>query len=161
LNEMHAEHRSLDVLAQAASGLQQAGRYEEAIRWARQALERDGANIGALLTLAESLHKLADGETRWDRDKVREAIKCFRQVQRQQPEALVLANNIAWLELKALGLPDDAYDSAAPMRAVPSMDRFPPAFLETLGAIELERQRYEEARNYLERAIKAGEPQAS
>jgi tetratricopeptide (TPR) repeat protein len=158
LTDMHAEQRSLDVLVEAAMGLQQAGRYEDAIRWAKQALERDEFNSKAMNTMAECLEKLAEvGESGWDRDKVHEAIKYFRRVQRQHPKLLFLANNIAWLELKALGRPDDAYVSAAPLRTAENIATFRPEFFETLGAIEVKGGRYDEGRKLLEKAIATGD----
>jgi tetratricopeptide (TPR) repeat protein len=158
LSEMKAEQRSLDVLVEAARGLQLAARYEDAIRWARQALDRDEFNTGAMNIMADSLAKLAEnGETGWHRDTAHEAIKYYRRVQQQRPKDLVLANNIAWLEVKALGLPNDAEQSAAPLREVQDTSAFPPGFLETLGVIEVERGRCDEGRKYLERAAASGE----
>jgi tetratricopeptide (TPR) repeat protein len=172
-----AKEGPLEVLIEAAIGLQQAKRFEKAADLARQALERDNTHPIATMTLAECLAKLAeDGETRWDREKVHEAIKHFRHVQQRHPKALLPANNIAWLELKALGQPNDAYESAAPLRASQKTDTFPPAFLETLGAIEVEKGRdeeekhgasdmaqrhYEEGRKYLQMAVDSGEAKAS
>src|SRR5205814_1307456 len=145
--DMHAEQRSLDVLVEAARGLQQAERYEDAIRWARQALDRDEYNTIAMTTIAECLARLAElGEPGWEGEKAHEAIKYFRRVQQQRPRSLLVANNIAWLELKALGLPDDAYRSAAPLRAAENKNDFPPGFFETLGVIEVEKGRYDEGR---------------
>ena len=161
LTDMHAEQRSLDVLVEAAMGLQQAGRYDDAIRWARQALERDEFNSKAMNTMAECLEKLAEvGESGWDREKAHEAIKYFRRVQRQHPKLLFLANNIAWLELKALGNADDAYASAEPLRKAENMAAFRPEFFETLGAIEIAKDRYEEGRKLLEKAIATGDKES-
>jgi tetratricopeptide (TPR) repeat protein len=161
-NEMLAGQHSIDVLVEAAKGLYQAGRYEEAARWARDALGRDNTNTVATLTLAECLAKLSEvGETDWDRDKVHEAIRNFRHVQQQHPKALLPANNIAWLELKALGQSDNAYESAAPLRAAEDKTAFPASFFETLGVIEVAKERYDEGRQLLERAVASGEPKAS
>lgn len=160
LQDMHAEQRSVEVLAEVAKGFQHARRYEDAIRWARRALDREEYHSSAMNTLGECYAKLADkGESGWDRENALEAIRYFRRVQRQQPKLLFLANNIAWLELKALGNADDAYQSAAPLRASESMDKFPAGFFETLGLIEVMREHpnYEEGRKLLERAIAGGE----
>jgi tetratricopeptide (TPR) repeat protein len=115
-----------------------------------------------MLILADSLARLAQvGETGWDRDKAHEAIKLFRQVQQRQPTALLPANNIAWLEVKALGQADDAFESAAPLRAKEKIDSFPPDFFETLGVIEVARSNFDEGRKYLERAVAGPGPKAS
>jgi tetratricopeptide (TPR) repeat protein len=162
LSEVQADKRPLEVLLEAARGLQSAGRHEEASRWAKHALDRDPGHAPALVIRADSLRELAElDDGGWDRDKVREAIRHYQAVLNQQPDNLVVANNVVWLELKALGRPDEALKSSAPLSAARGQSSFPAEFMDTLGAVYVAVGRYEDARKLLVQAIGAVGPRAS
>jgi tetratricopeptide (TPR) repeat protein len=58
-----------------------------------------------------------------------------------------------WLELKALDLPSQAYESAAKLRAIQSQVGTPAEYLETLGAVYIGVQKYDQAVKVLVDAI--------
>lgn len=159
LEQVAAENRPTDVLLKAAKGFAESGRLEEAVRWAKIALERDTTNAAALLIVADSLRMLAETGVRgWDRDKVREALRAYRAVNRQQADNLTVVNNIVWLELKALELPQQAFESAAPLRAVQDRVGLPADFMETLGALYISTGQYDDARRMLNEALRTAGP---
>jgi tetratricopeptide (TPR) repeat protein len=162
LEQVKAETRPGPVLLEAARAMQATGRLEDAVRWAKQVLDREPNHADALCVVADCTRQLAEkGDRGWDGDRVREALQAYRTVQRQQPNRLDTANNIAWLELKALGRPRDAFESAAPLRAVEDQVGTPADFLETLGAIYLALGRPEDARRMLEQAVATAGPRPS
>jgi tetratricopeptide (TPR) repeat protein len=135
---------------------------EEAVRWAKIVLERDTTNARALLIVGDGMRVLAEkGARGWDLDKARESLSAYRAVQRQEPANLIVINNIVWLELKALDLPQVAYASAEPLRSVQSRVELPAAIMETLGAVYVAVGRYEPAKKILYEAIKTAGPTAS
>jgi tetratricopeptide (TPR) repeat protein len=153
LESMAAKDSPPSVLLQAARGLQAAQRPAETVRWATRVLDRDPLNVDALRMVADNTRILAESPTGWDRDRARDALRSYRAVLRQQPDNLAVVNDIVWLELKALNLPRDAYDSAAPLRAVQSQTRIPAEFLETLGAVYIAVGDYDQAVTVLRNAI--------
>lgn len=161
LSEMHADQRPPEVLLEAAKGLHQADRHEDAVRWVEQVLKRDPNNVAALLIHADCLRVLAEvGDRDWDRDKVRGAIRSYRAILTLQKNVSVV-NNIVWLELKALNNPKEAYEDAAPLRAVQNDEYMSAEFLETLGAVSIANGQYEEGRKMLLRAVSTGGPRSS
>jgi tetratricopeptide (TPR) repeat protein len=159
LKEVAAENRPIEVLLKAARGFAEVGRHEDAARWARIVLERDQTYAPALLILADSLRVQAEiGVRGWDHDKVRESLRAYRAVLRQQDDNLTVVNNIAWLELKALDLPKQAFESALPLRAVQDRVGLPADFMETLGAVYIGVGRFEDARRMLNEAIRTAGP---
>jgi tetratricopeptide (TPR) repeat protein len=152
----------VEVLLQAAKGLQEARRYEDAVRWAKRVLEKDTLNVDALWVAGDGQRVLAEtGDRGWDLDRVRESLRYYRAVQRQRPKDLAVVNNIAWLELKALGLTREAFESAEPLRAVQHEVGIPADFLETLGAVYLGVGQYDQARQMLQQAIATAGPRPS
>ncbi len=162
LERVAAADCPVDVLLKAAEGLQAAGRHADAVRWARRVTDKDKLNVKALLIQADSTRILADkGEQGWDRDLVREALRAYKAVERQQPDDLKVVNNIAWLELKALGLPREAYASAARLRAAQNQVGLPAEFHETLGAVYLGVGQYDAAVQMLRQAVATAGPRPS
>jgi tetratricopeptide (TPR) repeat protein len=162
LEQVKTDNRPGPVLLEAARAMQATGRLEDAIRWAKQVLDREPNHADALCVVADCTRQLAEkGDRGWDGDRVREALRAYRAVLQQQPNRLAIANNIAWLELKALGRPRDAFESAAPLRAVEDQVGTPADFLETLGAIYLAMGRPEDARRMLEQAVATAGPRPS
>lgn len=159
LQQVATDNRPTDVLLKAAKGFADSGRLDDAVRWAKFALERDTTNATALLIVADCLRMLSEtGSRGWDRDKVREALRAYRAVQRQQEDNLTVANNIAWLELKALELPKQAFESSAPLRAAQDRVGLPADFMETLGAVYIGVGQYEDARRMLNEALRTAGP---
>jgi tetratricopeptide (TPR) repeat protein len=153
-----------EVLIKTAEGLQATGRHYEAIRWANQAIQIDNRNAAAWMAVGSSTYKLADRGETWDPELVREAIHAYRAALRQQPggdKALRAVNNIAWLELKALHLPKEAFESAAPLRAIENRVDLKAEYLETLGAVYLGVGQYEKAATMLAQAIRTTGPRPS
>ena len=101
---------------------------------------------------------LADrGENGWDINLVRDALKAYRTAERQRPENDVanrIANNIAWLELKALHLPQEAFASAVRLRAIENKVDTKAEYLETLGAVYIGVKQYDQAVSVLIQAIR-------
>jgi tetratricopeptide (TPR) repeat protein len=162
LEQVTAENRPAEVLLKAAQGMQAANRHADAVRWAKRVLEKDTLNVEALLVVGDSLRVLAEeGDRGWDREKAREAITAYRAVQRQDPKNLTAVNNLVWLELKALERPQEAYESAAPLRAVQHEVGTPADFLETLGAVYIGVGQYDLARQMLQQAVATAGPRAS
>ena len=148
----------VDVLLKTAAGLQEVHRTADAARWAQRALAREPQNINALLAVADYARTLADrGENGWDIDLVRDALKAYRTAERQRPENDVanrIANNIAWLELKALHLPQEAFASAVRLRAIETKVDTKAEYLETLGAVYIGVKQYDRAVSVLIQAIR-------
>jgi tetratricopeptide (TPR) repeat protein len=162
LEQVSAENQPVEVLLQAAKGLESARRPADAVRWAKRVLEKDPLNVHALLIAADGLRVLAEvGDRDWDIEKVREALRDYRAVQRQLPKNLIVVNNIVWLELKALGLKREAFESAEPLRAVQNEVGIPADFLETLGAVYIGVGQYEQAKQVLKQAIATAGPRPS
>jgi tetratricopeptide (TPR) repeat protein len=162
LQQVAAENRPVEVLMNAAHAFLRQQRMEEAVRWAKIVLERDTTNARALLIVGDGMRVLAErGARGWDLDKARESLSAYRAVQRQEPENLIVINNIVWLELKALDLPQIAYASSEPLRSVQSRTELPAAIMETLGAVYVAVGRYESAKKILYEAIKTAGPTAS
>ena len=137
------------------------GHEAEAERWARQVLDRDRINPAANLTLADCLRAQAEvGERGWDADKVQQAIQRYRLARHELPNNIAVVNNLAWLELRALGQTQEAFETTAPMRERPEASLSPDC-LETLGAVYVGVGRHDDARRVLERAIASGGPRAS
>jgi tetratricopeptide (TPR) repeat protein len=162
LEQVKAENQPIEALLQAAEAMQVAGRREDAVRWAKQVLNSEYTNTKALLIVADCQQKLAEqGDRGWDGDRVREALRHYRSVQRQDPKNLTVVNNIVWLELKALKQPKEALASAAPLRAVENNVNTPADFLETLGAVYLANGQYDKAKEMLTQAIATAGKRAS
>jgi tetratricopeptide (TPR) repeat protein len=162
LEQVSAENRPVEVLLQAAKGLEAARRPADAVRWAKRVLEKDPLNVHALLIAADGLRVLSEvGDRDWDMDKVREALRDYRAVQRQLPDNLIVVNNIVWLELKALDLRREAFESAEPLRAKQNEVGIPADFLETLGAVYIAVGQYDQARHVLKQAIATAGPRPS
>jgi tetratricopeptide (TPR) repeat protein len=154
LEKMSAKNCPVEALLQAAKGLQASRRPAETIRWAKRALDKDPLNVEALLLVADNTRILADNEQKgWDHDMAREALRNYRAVERQLPDNLVVVNNIVWLELKALDLPQDALASAAKLRAIQNTTNIPAEYLETLGAVYIGVGQYDQAVKVLKNAI--------
>ncbi|HEY1378148.1 MAG TPA: tetratricopeptide repeat protein [Gemmataceae bacterium] len=162
LEKVSAANCPVDVLLKAAGGLQASGRHAEAVRWARRALDVDKLNVKALRIEADSTRILADkGEAGWDVDLARDALRSYRAVLRIEPDDLKTVNNIAWLELKALHLPREAYESAAPLRAAQDRVGLPAEFHETLGAVYIGVGQYDAAVKVLRQAVDTAGPRVS
>jgi tetratricopeptide (TPR) repeat protein len=162
LEKVSAANCPVDVLLRAAQGLQASGRHAEAVRWARRALDVDKLNVKALRIEADSTRILADkGEAGWDMDLARDALRSYRAVLRIEPDDLKAVNNIAWLELKALHRPREAYESAAPLRAVQDRVGLPAEYHETLGAVYIGVGQYEPAVRALRQAWATAGPRVS
>jgi tetratricopeptide (TPR) repeat protein len=156
---------SLEVLLKTADALQAVGRNADAIRWARRALERDTLNVDALMCVADNTLIQADrGENEWDIEKAREALATYHTVISQQPSKAVAdraVNNIVWLELKALHLPQEAFVSAARLRAIENNVETKAEYLETLGAVYLGVRQFDQARKVLIQAVQTSGPGAN
>jgi pentatricopeptide repeat protein len=154
LEKMAAKNCPVDVLLSSAKGLQAARRPAETVRWAKRAIDKDPLNVEALLLVADNTRVLADAEPLgWDRNLAREALQAYRAVERQQPDNLKVVNNIAWLELKALGLTRDAYKSAEKLRAIQTQTGIPAEYLETLGAVYIGVEQFDQAVIVLRNAV--------
>jgi tetratricopeptide (TPR) repeat protein len=161
LGELGRDQRPTSVLLSGADALKSLGHEAEAERWARQVLERDRINPAANLTLADCLRAQAEvGERGWDAEKVQQATQRYRLARHELPDNIAVINNLAWLELKALGQTQEAFETSAPLRERPEAS-LSPECLETLGAIYLGVGRPDDARRVLERAIATGGPRAS
>lgn len=159
LQQVAAENRPTEVLLKAAQGFAESRRLDDAVRWAKIALERDTTNPAALLIVGDCLRMLSEKAVRgWDRDMVRESLRAYRAVERQQPDNLTVINNIVWLELKALELPQQAFESSAPLRAVQDRVGLPADFMETLGAVYIAVNRYDDGRKMLTEALRTAGP---
>jgi tetratricopeptide (TPR) repeat protein len=157
LDTVTANSCPVEVLLKTAAGLQAAGRHSDAVRWARRALDRDPRNVSALLAVADNSRILADrGARGWDIELVREAVQAYRAAIQLDPPAAVAdraANNLAWLELKALKLPREAFDSAGRLRAIENKVDTKAEYLETLGATYIGVGQFEQATLVLIQAI--------
>jgi predicted Zn-dependent protease len=153
------------VLVKTAEGLQAAGRYADAVRWAERAREKEPRNIAALLAFADSSCKLADrGDSNWDHDRVRQAIDAYRRIEQQGPPKAIAdraANNIAWLQLKVLRLPQEAFQSATRLRLSEHDVDIKSEHLETLGAVYIGVHQFDKAIEMLEQAVRTSGPRAS
>lgn len=144
----------VDVLLRAADGLQAAGRTADSVRWAKRALEKEPVNVKARLIVADNTRLLAENpKGGWDRDLVRESLLNYRAVLQQQPDNLMVINNIVWLEAKALGLPVDAYESSARLRAIQDTVGINSEYLETLGVVYIGVEQYDLAVKMLRQAV--------
>jgi tetratricopeptide (TPR) repeat protein len=165
LNALAAGRSPPAVLLKTAEGLQAAGRYADAVHWAERVLEDDRSNVRALMLVADNTRRLADkGAAGWDVEMVNAAIRAYRAVERLEPEEPVadrVANNVAWLELKALRLPQEAFKSAARLRAAEAQIDIKAEYLETIGAVYLGVGEYRQAVRALERAVDVGGRRAS
>jgi tetratricopeptide (TPR) repeat protein len=153
LEKVSAKNCPVAVLLNAAKGLQAARRPAETVRWAKRALVQEPLNVEALLLIADNTRVLADTPTGWDRDLAREALRAYRTVERQQPDNLVVVNNVVWLELKALSLPAEAYKSAEKLRAMQNQVGVPAEYLETLGAVYIGVGQFDQAVTVLRDAV--------
>jgi tetratricopeptide (TPR) repeat protein len=153
LEKVTAADCPIDVLLHAAKGLQAAQRPAETVRWAKRALEKEPLNVEALKYVADNQRVLADTEAGWNKDLARDALQSYRTVERLQPDDLKVVNNIVWLELKALRLPREAYESAAKLRAIQTQVGVPAEYLETLGEVYIGVEQYEQAVAVLRNAL--------
>jgi tetratricopeptide (TPR) repeat protein len=154
LEKMSAKNCPVDSLLQAAKGLQAAHRPAETVRWAKRVLDKEPLNVQALKFVADNTRKLAYSDDHgWDLDRAREALRNYRAVERQQPDNLDVVNNIVWLELKALDLPQDALLSSAKLRAIQNTTSIPAEYLETLGAVYIRVGQYDQAVTVLRNAV--------
>jgi tetratricopeptide (TPR) repeat protein len=146
-----------DVLLKTADALQIAGRNVEAVRWADAVLAKDVRNTAAWITKADNLRIQADrGDDGWDIDLSRESINAYRLALQQEPERTVAdraANNIAWLQLKALKMPAEAFESAYRLRAIEDRVDTKAEYLETLGATYIGVHQYDKAVKVLSQAV--------
>lgn len=162
LQQVAAENRPVEVLLKAATAFLSQHRPEDAVRWAKIVLERDTTNAAALLIVGDGMRTLAEIDPRnWDRDKARESLRAYRAVQRQQPDNWGVINNIVWLELKALELPQQAYESSEPLRGVQNRTSFPAEIMDTLGELYVAVGRFEQARQVLDEALRTAGPRAA
>jgi tetratricopeptide (TPR) repeat protein len=145
-----------------ADALAKEGELAAACRVLRRVITHEPRAAVAQFMLGDCLRQQAEqAPGGWDRGAVDEAMRAYAAAKARAPKNLQLVNNIAWLELTALGLPRQAYDTAAPLRAAPA-DDLPPEMLETVGATHLAVGEYEPARAALEKAAhKVGTPPAS
>ena len=122
--------------AGAARGYLLAGRGDDAIRLARRIIDRYPEHLAARLVLAEALRLRAEAGdlVHLPVDRVREAIEAFDWLRRRDPANCVIAQRIAWLQLKGLEAADLALKSAAPLREQAVIARLTPEMNETLGA---------------------------
>jgi predicted Zn-dependent protease len=122
--------------AGAARGYLLAGRDDDSIRLARRIIDRYPEHLAARLVLAEALRLRAEAgdPVHWPVDRVREAIEAFDWLRRRDPTNCVIAQRIAWLQLKGLEAADLALQSAAPLREQAAIARLTPEMNETLGA---------------------------
>lgn len=161
LGELGRDLRPAAVLLSGADALKSLGHEAEAERWARQVIERDRINPAANLTLADCLRAQAEvGEKGWDAEKVQQALQRYRIARHELPGNVAVVNNIAWLEVKALGQTQEAFETTAPLRERPETV-LSPECLETLGAVYLGVGRCDDARRVLERAVATGGARAS
>jgi tetratricopeptide (TPR) repeat protein len=154
-----------EVLLQAAEGLQAAGRNAEAVRWAEQVLARDNRNVEAWMIKADNSRIQADrGPDGWDVDLAREAVDAYQAALRLDadgPTSDRAANNVAWLQLKALRLPADAFESTRRLRAIEDRVDTKAEYLETLGAVYLSVHEYDKAVKMLRQAVATSGARAS
>ena len=147
-----------ELFLKAAERLQDAGRFTEAAAWADAVLAKDNRNAAAWMLKADNLRFEADrGSAGWDADLVREAIEAYRAVLRQEPDAAAgdrAANQIAWLQLKALHQPEEAFASAARLRGIEDRADIKAGYLDTLGAVYVGVRQYDQAVKVLEKAVK-------
>jgi tetratricopeptide (TPR) repeat protein len=162
LQQVAAENRPIEVLVNAATALLSQHRLDDAVRWAKIVLERETTNVHALLIVGDAMRALAEVDPRnWDRDKARESLRAYRAVQRQQPDNWVVVNNIVWLELKALELPQQAYESSEPLRSIQNRTTLPAEFMDTLAEVYIAVGRHEQARLLLDEALRTAGPRAA
>ncbi|MCE9533233.1 MAG: hypothetical protein K8T89_19215, partial [Planctomycetes bacterium] len=96
----------------------------------------------------------------WNKERARKALFAFERVQKEDPDNLSVANNIAWIYLKALETPDAADRAAEPLRKAESENRLSDIHVGTLGIVQLAKGRYDSARGYLTRSV-ASAPSAT
>jgi tetratricopeptide (TPR) repeat protein len=127
----------------------------------RRLIAADPLNGLAQMELGECLrHQAEQTPGEWDQTLVAEALRAYESARTRYPNNLRLVNNIAWLQLVAQGLSRQAFETAAPLRAVAAND-LPAEMLETLGATHLGIGEWEPARQALEKALQRGGPQAT
>jgi tetratricopeptide (TPR) repeat protein len=145
------------ALRGGARALLAAGRPEPAARWAEEAVRRSPDDRSARLLLADSLRAWAEqeGAPGWDAGRVHAAVLAYDWLRHREPANLAAANNVAWLQLKGLGQPIEAYRSAAPLRAREDDADLPAEMLETLGAVYLAMDDEAKAARLLERATQS------
>jgi tetratricopeptide (TPR) repeat protein len=154
-----------EVLLQTAEGLQTAGRNAEAVRWADQVLARDNRNAEAWMMKADNTRIQADrGSEGWDVDLAREAVDAYLAALRLEgdaPTANRAANNVTWLQLKALRLPAEAFESSRRLRAIEDRVDTKAEYLETLGAVYLAVHEYDKAVKMFRQAVATSGARAS
>jgi tetratricopeptide (TPR) repeat protein len=146
-----------EVLIQTAEGLQAAGRNAEAVRWAEQVLAKDKRNVAAWMVKADNARIQADhGPDGWDVDLSRESIDAYLAALSLEPGANTAdraANNVAWMQLKALHQPAEAFESSHRLRAIENRVDTKAEYLETLGAVYMGVHQYDKAVEMLTQAI--------
>jgi tetratricopeptide (TPR) repeat protein len=162
LARVKAANPPAELFLKTSERLQAAGRFAEAVAWADALLAKDPRNVSAWVLKADNLRFEADrGSGGWDADLVREAVEAYRAVLRLDPERPVgdrAANQVAWLQLKVLRQPDQAFESATRLRGLEERADIKPEYLETLGAAYIGVHQFDQAVKVLEKAAKLGGP---
>src|SRR5207302_771551 len=126
-------------------------------RWAEQVLAKDKRNVAAWMLKADNARIQADrGADGWEVDLTREAIDAYQAALSLEPDAATAdraANNVAWLQLKALRLPAEAFESSSRLRAIETRVDTKAEYLETLGAVYMGVHQYDKAVVMLRQAI--------
>lgn len=140
-------------LLAAARGALQAGNWSSASALAEESLARSPANVAALLVSGDALARLA--EAGQDRGLFERAAARYREVLERQPNDLAAANNLAWTVGIALGQPRAALDELAARHPAVLSPRgpLPAEVLDTVGALNMKLERWNDARTYLETAV--------
>lgn len=140
-------------LLAAARGAFQAGLWSSASALADESLARSPANVAALLVSGDALARLAEAEQ--DRGQFERAAARYREVLGHQPNDLAAANNLAWTVGIALGQPRAALDELAARHPIVLSPRgpLPAEVLDTVGALNMKLELWNDARTYLETAV--------
>ncbi len=150
---------TLPLVLGGAETLAKLGHHEAAIVILKKLILEDQLNALAQTVLGDTLRLMAERDgTGWNRRIVDDALTAYRNALLRDPLQLRLVNNVAWLELVALDLPKQAYDSAKPLREA-GLD-LPADMLATLGAVHVGVGAYEQGRIALEKAIAQGNAKA-
>ncbi|MBX7102713.1 MAG: hypothetical protein K1X57_01435 [Gemmataceae bacterium] len=135
------------------------GRAVGAETCSRRVLLEDPGNYVAQILLGDACRIQAEQATGgWDKGLAEDAMKAYRGALRRDPDLPVVLAQVAWLQLAAFDLAQEADITMNPLRE--RVDVLPPVAVQMLGIADVVSGRYEAGRIKLQRVLDRQGPEA-